>query len=391
MKLENKKITDYKSIVVFQGLNSLRFIAAFLVVMHHSETIKKKNGIEDLEWFGLFRNGGNAVTFFFVLSGFLITYLLLKESDKTGSVSVKNFYLKRILRIWPLYFLLVFIGTIALPYVFQLLNVNYEMPYTLGQTWFYFVFFLPGLVTFFFGHHLLEPLWSIGVEEVFYLTWAPLFKMCKNKILILLIAVIALKILLRILGYYFVSNALFNYVVNTFQFEAMAIGGLGAYFIYTKGSVFTGLSIFKTPFQVILLLHLLVYIIFYSNIDNMYWNTFFKTPILSSILIDLLFLYLIICVSVIENSVVKFRSKLFSFLGEISYGIYMYHMLAIFITIHFLTKYLLQMNPFTSHLMFYATVVSITIGGASLSKYLFEDFFLNLKKKLGQEKQSGLN
>ncbi len=45
MKLENKKITDYKNIVVFQGLNSLRFIAAFLVVMHHSETIKKKNGI----------------------------------------------------------------------------------------------------------------------------------------------------------------------------------------------------------------------------------------------------------------------------------------------------------------------------------------------------------
>jgi len=104
MKSKNTEITDYKNIVVFQGLNSLRFIAASLVVMHHSETIKKKNGIENLEWLGLFRNGSNAVTFFFVLSGFLITYLLLKESDKTGSVCVKNFYLKRILRIWPLYF-----------------------------------------------------------------------------------------------------------------------------------------------------------------------------------------------------------------------------------------------------------------------------------------------
>ena len=386
MKLETQKITDYKNIIVFQGLNSLRFIAAFLVVIHHCETIKKKNGIENFQWFGLFRNGGNAVTFFFVLSGFLITYLLLKESDKTGTVNVKRFYLKRILRIWPLYFLLVFIGTIALPYGFQLLNINYEMPYTLGQTWFYFLFFLPGLVTFYFGHHFLEPLWSVGVEEVFYLTWAPLLKICKNKILVLLITVTALKILLSILGYYFVSNELFNYIVNTFKFEAMAIGGLGAYFIYTKGSLFTQLPIFKIPFQVILFLHLLVYIIFYSNIDNVYWNVLFNTPILSSVVIDLLFLYLIVCVAVIENSIIKLRSKIFSFLGEISYGIYMFHMLAIFITIHFLKKYLVHMNPFTSHFLFYTTVIIITIGVASLSKYLFEDFFLNIKKKLGQDK-----
>ena len=261
------------------------------------------------------------------------------------------------------------------------------MPYTLGQTWFYFLFFLPGLVMFFFGHHFLESLWSIGVEEVFYLTWAPLLKICKNNILILLITVIALKMLLSVLGYYFVSNELFNYIVNTFKFEAMAIGGLGAYFIYTKGSIFTRLSIFKIPFQVILFLHLLVYIVFCSNIDNVYWNVLFKTPVLSSVVIDFLFLYLIVCVAVIENSIIKLRSKILSFLGEISYGIYMFHMLAIFITIHFLKNYLIQQNPFTSHLVFYTTVVFITIGTASLSKYLFEDFFLNLKKRLGQEKQ----
>jgi len=75
MKAINQKISDYKNISLFQGLNALRFLAAFLVVMHHSETIKRKNGIENFEWLGLFKNGGNAVTFFFVLSGFLTTYL----------------------------------------------------------------------------------------------------------------------------------------------------------------------------------------------------------------------------------------------------------------------------------------------------------------------------
>ena len=178
----NKTVRNFRNISLFEGLNTLRFFAAFLVVMHHSEVIKLKNGIDNLEWLSLFRNGNNAVTFFFVLSGFLITYLLLKECGKTGKIRVRNFYLKRVLRIWPLYFLLVAIGTVALPAAFSILNIDYAMPYSLSQSWYYYVFFLPGLVTFFYGHHLLEPLWSIGVEEVFYLIWAPLFKINKRKI-----------------------------------------------------------------------------------------------------------------------------------------------------------------------------------------------------------------
>jgi peptidoglycan/LPS O-acetylase OafA/YrhL len=129
----NQKISDFKNISTFQGLNALRFIAAFLVVMHHSETIKRKNEIENYEWLGLFRNGSNAVTFFFVLSGFLITYLLLKESGKTGDVKIKNFYIKRVLRIWPLYFLLIFIGTIGLPIIFHFFEVPYIILYYFYQ------------------------------------------------------------------------------------------------------------------------------------------------------------------------------------------------------------------------------------------------------------------
>ena len=136
-------IDKYKSIQHFKGLNSLRFFAALLVLMHHTETIRKKNGLENLEWLGLFRNGVNAVTFFFVLSGFLITYLLLKENDKTHTVNIGTFYIKRMLRIWPLYFLIFFIGTLLLPQVLQLLNIQYQMPYQFGQVWYYFVFFLP--------------------------------------------------------------------------------------------------------------------------------------------------------------------------------------------------------------------------------------------------------
>jgi peptidoglycan/LPS O-acetylase OafA/YrhL len=82
----NNNISDHKNITLFPGLNSLRFIAAFLVVLDHGETIKRKYEMDNFEWLGLFRNGGHAVTFFFVLSGFLITYLLLKEGERTGTI-----------------------------------------------------------------------------------------------------------------------------------------------------------------------------------------------------------------------------------------------------------------------------------------------------------------
>ncbi|MDC1189104.1 acyltransferase family protein, partial [Flavobacteriales bacterium] len=72
----------YQSIKYFSGLNALRFFAAFLVVLHHAEQVKLKYGVFNLKEFSLFNNGGLAVTFFFVLSGFLITFLLLKEHAK---------------------------------------------------------------------------------------------------------------------------------------------------------------------------------------------------------------------------------------------------------------------------------------------------------------------
>ena len=104
--------------IYFSGLNGLRFFAALAVIITHIELIK-----EQMEFPGLhsknkivFELGGLGVVFFFVLSGFLITYLLLKEKEQTGTINVKKFYLRRILRIWPLYFLIVALGFFVLPH-----------------------------------------------------------------------------------------------------------------------------------------------------------------------------------------------------------------------------------------------------------------------------------
>ncbi|HEY0298122.1 MAG TPA: acyltransferase [Arachidicoccus sp.] len=379
---------NYKNITFFKGLNALRFFAAFLVVMHHAETIRRKNGLANFEWFSFFRNGTNAVNFFFVLSGFLITYLLLKENRQTGTVSIKKFYVKRILRIWPLYFLLVIAGALVIPALIRLLHIDYEMPYTFGQVWIYFVSFLPGLVTYYFGHHLLEPLWSIGVEEVFYLIWAPVFKFCKRKILPVLLSVIVVKAVLILLGLSVIKNDLFNYIVNTFNFEAMAVGGLGAYFIYNRQRSLAGLWIYKTPVQIVIYLLLAVFLLFNINIGNTVWKAVFGLPVISGMLIDFLFLYLIIGVSLIDHNLIRLKSKVLSYLGEISYGIYMFHMILVFMIILFLKKQLLPLSLTAGTLVFYAIITPAVILVASLSRFYFEKFFLDLKGKSLKNKTS---
>ncbi len=374
-------MANYKNISFFEGLNSLRFLAAFLVVLHHAETIRLKYALPNFQHIGLFRNGDNAVTFFFVLSGFLITYLLLKEHTRTNTISIKNFYVKRVLRIWPLYFLLMLVGTVLVPFAFELLHINYEMPYTFGQVWAYFLFFLPGLVTFFFGHHLLEPLWSIGIEEVFYLMWAPLFKFFKKHILTILIAILVIKIILLLLAQYWIQNELIIYLIQIFRFEAMAIGGMGAYFIFHRNAPLSELLIYKKPFQILIYGTLISYLLFFNTINHVVWNAVFQTPIISGLLINCLFLYLIIGVSLVEHNIIKMRSKILNYLGEISYGIYMYHLIIIFGCIQVFKNYLLQLSAPISSLLFYTLVLSLVVVVSVISKKVFEDYFLKFKNR----------
>ena len=81
----------YSDIRHFKGLNALRFFAAYLVLIHHLEQIRLKNSLFNFKEYSFFNNGGLAVSFFFVLSGFLITYLLLKEFDERGLINIKYF------------------------------------------------------------------------------------------------------------------------------------------------------------------------------------------------------------------------------------------------------------------------------------------------------------
>ena len=109
-----------KPAVFFPNLDGLRFFCFLSVFLYHSFTpfykeIKETALYNTVDF--LFRNGNLGVNFFFVLSGFLITYLLFVEREKLGKIDIPAFYVRRILRIWPLFFLCVIFGFVLFPYL----------------------------------------------------------------------------------------------------------------------------------------------------------------------------------------------------------------------------------------------------------------------------------
>lgn len=159
--------------VFFPNLDGLRFFAFLAVFLFHSfftknEVVAANPVFAALRW--LTRPGDLGVNFFFVLSGFLITYLLLSERQFTGRIHIGGFYVRRILRIWPLYFVVVFLGFGVFPWLKAHFGEHaLHDPAQLS----YFLVFLANFNNLYNGSDIptLTLLWSVSVEEQFYLVW----------------------------------------------------------------------------------------------------------------------------------------------------------------------------------------------------------------------------
>ncbi len=372
----------YSNISHFKQLNSLRFIAAFLVLIHHAEKVRTKYILPSFEEYSIANLGGFAVTFFFVLSGFLITYLLLKERQQTNRISIKKFYMRRIIRIWPLYFLLVALGLFIIPSAIHLIGYPYDMPYSTSEVWYYYVFFTPFMVNIFYGSSLLEPLWSIGVEEIFYLILAPLLIFIKKHILALLLSILAICLVFKTALWATDSTqTIVGKVASMLEFEAMAIGGLTAWWLFGLKREIGTLRIFNPLIQIIALVFLALRMFGFGYLSQNFvvFDYLFFTPILSQTLLILLFAYTIINLSLNSRCIIKRESKTVEWLGNLSYGVYMYHMITIFFVILVAGRWLSELSTLWSSLLFYSAVVPLTILVCYASKRFFEDKFLKLR------------
>lgn len=110
--------------IYFKNLDGIRFIAALLVILHHAQFFKSHFKVDAFSFLNeaFVSTGRIGVNLFFVLSGFLISYLLLSEQAQTGTINFKNFYVRRILRIWPLYLAYGIGLTLIAPFMFKALD-----------------------------------------------------------------------------------------------------------------------------------------------------------------------------------------------------------------------------------------------------------------------------
>jgi len=378
--------------VYFKGLNGLRFLAASLVLFWHANRIVTPNGFNyNPLWFFLSQNGTNAVTFFFVLSGFLISYLLISEYENTGTVSVKRFYLKRVLRIWPVYYFLVVFVQILLPFIFHLFGQPYKQFSNLST--FFYLIILPNVpYALSLGIGKIGHLWSIGVEEQFYAIWAPIVKSVKKNIVKVCFFIIALKILL----YYVLLAVQANYpclaikwtsaLINQFAIEKMAMGGIGAYLVYYHKDRLMKSAIFSVPFQLLFIGVLLFHLsaseaVLKNGVLHALYHLLFGFPFSGLVFVPILFLYVILNTSLNAKSIIRTENKYLNYLGEISYGLYMYHMIAVYTAEAVMMKLKLQQGSILFGLVFFVIAFGINLTISSLSYRYFESRLLKLRPK----------
>ncbi len=361
----------------FMGLDTLRFFAAFFVVISHIHNVQLKNGLNSLPNLPILWKGHDAVVFFFTLSGFIITYLLLEEHQHTQTIDLKHFYIRRVLRIWPLYFLIVGLGLFLYWVFLPSIGVHYPMDYNLSTGVILYSLFLSNVMTAFYQvGGIMNITWSIGIEEQFYLIWAPVFKLMIKQLLPVLILITALFFILNIINHLRVLHysESWHLFFNTLQFHFMGCGALAAYTVFFHQAKLLALPVFKAVWLQYILLGFLV--LHYTTPINQ-WN-----PLLFDSLLPFLYIWLIITVSINQHSVLKTDHPWLNWLGKRSYGIYMYHMVAIYFIL-----FLTQKTPLTSAIwlqntgVFYITAILLTILMSHLSYTYFEKPFLALKEK----------
>ncbi|MFM2190419.1 MAG: hypothetical protein RL491_805 [Bacteroidota bacterium] len=361
----------------FENLDGLRAIAAFAVVFAHISSwfdFPDKISFKVLKFFLYFNgtHGGRfGVIFFFVLSGFLITYLMFIEKSKTGRFKLGNFYVRRALRIWPLYFFSLIIGFVLYPMILE--NSGLAHDENASLTW--YSLFIANFDHIYHGFptaNILGVHWSVCVEEQFYLLWPLVFIACGQSKhfpwvcvgLILSSEIFHALVSSKLHGgdYHFISCVRY-----------LSLGGLLAWFAFHRRlkleDMLARISKQKTRVIYVLCISILLLEIPISNIFPGYKKLFHVIPMF-------FFAFVIAEQNFGKNSFFKISSiPILSWLGKISYSVYLLHMVAIN------TIFLLFTNSSDFVIAKAISAVLLTVLIAHLSYKYIESPFLKLKNK----------
>ena len=350
-------------------LDGLRFFAFLLVFIHHAPILLEKS------FFATFHEyGWVGVDLFLCLSAFLFARLLFIEHQAKGDINIKNFYIRRALRIWPLYF--IFLGIMLVLTVRELGWSASLFQRTLGAT-----VFADNIFAAFFGYNQIANsphLWTISYEEQFYaiIPWSlrKIFKMERDKKIRVILFVFLTFSLIRAALIYFTVPHPAIWVLPITHFESI-LGGL------VVGLGLADDRLKKIPAWLLMTAGIvsLTIVSALPNAGLITWYLMLTYPLVG------------LGTSLILSSVVRekqwfvksvLQHKWLAYLGKISYGLYVYHLLAI----NYGAKIAQALSISQKRLVVYPVSVfgialCLTILVSIASYQLMEKPFLRLKER----------
>lgn len=345
----------------FGSLDGLRFIAISAVIWHHTPIWA---GLTDVSV--LFARGHTGVDLFFVLSGFLITTLLLREETARGAFSLRAFYWRRALRIIPIYFLVVSVAGFYAIVIKGRTEDLAILPY-------YYLFLSNFLKVEDIG--FLAPTWSLSMEEQYYMLWPALLLLVPRRwILPVLVALILANVLSALglfewLGLLPIDGRYLRFDVCCTTYAPILMGSLCALLLnspagYAALRPLTGFRAAPWLWFALLLVALAGFPGALEGIPNLVVHTLMCLLLVSLVIRE-------------DNAMAPLlRLRPIERIGQISYGIYLYHLFALAIV----TK-AFEVMGFTSWgwvlLLYYALAILI----AEISFRTYEAWFLRLRRR----------
>jgi peptidoglycan/LPS O-acetylase OafA/YrhL len=353
----------------YPALDGLRGLAILLVVLYHNFGFIKQSFFG---WLG--------VDLFFVLSGFLITSILLKELGTPDYL--KNFFIRRVLRIFPLYFLCLIIFLILFP---VLGLYKKELAFFVKNQWWLWTYLQNWLYSFYLSDDakMLTHLWSLAVEEQFYLIWPFVILLVKSprKLFFIMLAVLVLTILLRSIIWLSQIEDLNYTTLYTFtRIDGICIGSMVALLLRFKPKLIS-----KNMTAIVLALAAMNFIFYFINQSDR--NSYPYYAFVGYTTFCAMFgLLLHEIVTSNDNTIINkiLSIKPLRFLGKISYGFYVYHWpVYIMSQLYFFNSLRDSLNLTDTSSRLGASLLSTGLAFfiSVISYNYFERYFLRLKNK----------
>ncbi|HRO44912.1 acyltransferase [Agriterribacter sp.] len=343
----------------YHSVDGLRGVTALMIIAGHFFTLKRS--MNSVALHSIFEFCGTGVSLFFLLSGFFITRILLKSLGSEHYF--KNFYVRRALRIFPLYYF-----ALAVYYITsRIFGIGFQYSASSGSQAYYY-FFLQNIAnTFSWKASGPYHFWSLALQEHFYLFWPAIvyffYKTTGRRLLFVSVLLLLLPLLVR----YFML--LKGYSINHFTFarlDQLALGGILA--ILEKNKVLTQKNL---KYFIICIVSGLALTAF----AQLKLSSFYFELLKHNILGVLYFGVIGYCVINENNGFLTkaIKQKPLMYLGKISLGMYVWHVLVVFFINH---------GSSTGYSLFdFLILVGITTLLASMSYYWLEKPFLQLKNR----------